>query len=503
MSYLGIDIGQSGCKGQVYNAESKLVASSYKSYSYELVSGSVELNLQKIWNNLKDLIKDIASQTKKDPVKVICFSFFGSAIMALDKSNRPLTNLIVIGNIDICNYFNSKIKRLKSIENLYSINGVPLKAGYPLSKVMWLLSRSTFNDKISRFMMVEDFILLKLGIEPALNYSLASLTGLFDINTKEWSEKAAEIFGIDLSFFSKTGKTGSLAGILPDRTCYLLGLKKGVKILLGGFDQYMSALGSGTVMSNICSNSLGSVDCITNVFNKTKDIYDFKKSNFQIGTYLVDGLFATLSYVNSGGSLLEFYKNNFYSKEIEFEKDFYFKVESGIKRMRNKIFVLPHFIGSGTPWLDDYSGGLILGLRLENTKEDIFISILEGICFELKMNIDIVEKKLGNINDIRVLGGGAKSDLWLQIRSNIFQKTLKRVNNHEGGCLAAALFSMVEDKKYKNIHEAIENSVKIDRIFYPDKGSEDYYMDKYGIYKKIYKKNKQILNEISNIDIFK
>jgi xylulokinase len=497
MSYLGIDIGQSGCKGQVYNNEGKLIAGSQKSYCYELFSGSIELSPQKIWKNLQSLILDIASQTKKDPVKIICFSFLGSAIMALDEKNEPLTNFIIIGNQDISNYFNSKVKSFKLYKNLYLIDGIPLKADYPLSKAVWLVSKSPFKSKIRRFMMVEDFILLKLGITPAINYSLASLTGLFDINKKKWSEKAAAIFNMDLSYFSKPGSTGSLAGILPDSICNELKLKKGVKILLGGFDQYMSALGSGAITNNTSSNSIGSADCITNIFNGQVKFDYFEKFNYQVGPYLIDDLYATLCYVNSGGSLLEYYKNNFHTKEVGLEKDFYFKLESGIKNIKNKIFVLPHFIGSGTPWLDDYSRGMILGLRLDDTKEDIFISILESICFELKMNSEIVEKNLGNINELRVLGGGAKSDLWLKIRSNIFRIPIKRVKNHEGGCLAGVLFSMVEDKKYKNINDAVNDSVEIEKIFYPEKESEDYYKEKYSIYKKIYKKNKRILNEIS------
>lgn len=497
MSYLGIDIGQSCCKGQSYNNEGKLIASSQKSYSYELVSGSIELSPQKIWKNLQSLILDIAAQTKNDPVEIICFSFLGSAIMALDKKNEPLTNFLVIGSNDICDYFNSQINYFKSFKDLYLINGIPLKAGYPLSKIIWLYSKSPFKSKIKRFMMVEDFILLKLGITPELNYSLASLTGLFDINKKKWSEKAAEIFNLDLSYFSKPGSTGSLAGILPDSICSELGLKKAVKILLGGFDQYMSALGSGTVISNTSSNSMGSADCITNIFKKVSKFDYLEKFNYQIGTFLKDDLYATLCYINSGGSLLEYYKNNFYTKEAGLEKDFYLNLESGIKNIRNKIFVLPHFIGSGTPWLDDYSRGMITGLRINDTKEDIFISILESICFELKMNLEIIEKNLGNINELRVLGGGSKSDLWLKIRSNIFQIPIKRVKNQEGGCLAGALFSMVENKEYKNINEAVNDSVGIEKIFYPEKESEDYYKEKYSIYKKIYVKNKGILNEIS------
>jgi len=502
MSYLGIDIGQSGCKGQAYNEQGNVIASSYKSYGYKIISGSVELNPATIWHNLQTLISDISSQTKNDPVRTICFSFLGAALMAIDKEDMPLTNLIIAGNNDICDFFNSRIKRIKNRQGLYSINGLPLKAGYPLSKILWLLFKSPIKKEIKKFMLVEDFIFLKLGIEPSLDYTLAPLTGLFDINKKEWSIQALKIFNLDFSFFSKPGLTGSLAGILPESTCNLLGLRKNVKVLMGGFDQYMSALGSGAVKSNMSSNSMGSADCITNVFSKVANIDDLGKSNSQVGPYPAGDLYATLCYVNSGGSLLEFFRNNFYSKEEANKKDFYIKLESGIKTIKNKILVLPHFIGSGTPWLDDYSGGIIAGLKLESTREDIFISILESICFELKMSIEIIEKTLGNITELRALSGGAKSDLWLKIRSNILGIPVKRVKNQEGGCLAGALFAMVEDKKYGNITEAVNDLIKIDKVFYPDnKEAEDYYPEKYEIYKKLYKQNKQILNEIARKDV--
>ena len=192
MSFLGVDIGQSRIKAQAFNEDANLIAKSYSGYKFILRDGNVELSPKKMWLCFKNVIQDISIKTKKDPIKSICFSFLGSAVLGLSKEGKPLTNFIIVGNRKIINHFKISIDKNLDKFKIYKINGLPLNPIYPLSKILWFLSENQFIGKIKRFLLMEDYFFYKLGCTPTLDFSIASITGLLDINKKDWSLKASK-----------------------------------------------------------------------------------------------------------------------------------------------------------------------------------------------------------------------------------------------------------------------------------------------------------------------
>ena len=88
-------------------------------------------------------------------------------------------------------------------------------------------------------------------------------------------------------------------------------------------------------------------------------------------------------------------------------------------RQPTNLFVLPHFSGSGTPWFDTRSRGAILGLNLTTRKADVAKALLEGLTFDLRVNLDLLRDAGIHLSEIHAVGGGAKSRLWLQLKADI------------------------------------------------------------------------------------
>jgi len=161
--------------------------------------------------------------------------------------------------------------------------------------------------------------------------------------------------------------------------------------------------------------------------------------------------------------------------------------------------ILPHFVGSGTPWIDPLSKGAILGLTLHTDKSDIIRATLESVCFEQRISLDIFEEYGFKIREIRAVGGEAKSDRWLKIRADILGKSIKTLKISEASCLGAAILSGCALGYYSSIDEAARKMVKVKSEIEPDKMFHKRYQKKYQIFKKVYPALKEINYELSEI----
>jgi xylulokinase len=149
------------------------------------------------------------------------------------------------------------------------------------------------------------------------------------------------------------------------------------------------------------------------------------------------------------------------------------------------IYVLPYFSATGTPYHDPVAKGTIIGLNLSTKKKDIFKALVEGLVYEIAFNIELAEKSGIKIKELRSVGGGAKADSWLQLKSSVVNKPIKRMKITEAGCLATMVLAGSGTGKF-NISEAISNFVKVDKQFYPDENIRQKYLEGFNKYKKIY-----------------
>jgi len=173
-------------------------------------------------------------------------------------------------------------------------------------------------------------------------------------------------------------------------------------------------------------------------------------------------------------------------------------VKKAKERPANSV-ILPHFVGSGTPWIDPLSKGAILGLTLHTDKSDLIRAVLESVCFEQKISLDIFEQYGFTIREIRAVGGEAESAKWLKIRADILGKSIKTLKVTEASCLGAAILSGYALGYYPSIDEAAHKMVKVKSEIEPGEEFHKGYLRKYRTFKKIYPALKKINHELSEI----
>ena len=157
------------------------------------------------------------------------------------------------------------------------------------------------------------------------------------------------------------------------------------------------------------------------------------------------------------------------------------------------VYILPHFVGSGTPSLDSKSKGAILGLTIDTTKEDISRAILDSNNYDLRLNMDKLKEAGIPMEEIRTIGGGAKSKKWLQLRANVLGKRVCTLRVSEAASLGAAILAGVSIDTFSSPQEGAQQWVKIDRVFEPDIKRHLQYRERYQNYLKIYPALKELI----------
>ncbi len=491
MSLLGLDIGTTGCKAVVFNVEGRILSTAYREYPLLYPQpGWAELDMRLVLKKTRESIQEVSSQARKDPVKALSISTQGEAFVPIDKKGSLLSNSPVSFDNRGENFVQWWRKSLGA-EKIMKITGQPLHPMFSLIKIMWLKENHPhIYNKTWKFLCCEDLIIHKLGLPPTIDYSLASRTMAFDILEKTWSEEILSQADIERSLFPEVAPSGTVVGEIPKSIANELSLPSKVRVVTGGHDQPCGALGAGVKEEGVAMEAIGTTDCIASIFKEPRLNKKMLENNFACYPHTVPQFFVTLAFNFAGGSILKWFRDTLGEKEKEEAKksgkDVYSILIDEANPEPSSLYLLPHFTTAGTPYMDPNSSGAILGLSLNTDRTDLIKAILEGISFEMKYNLSLLEEMGIFVNELRAIGGGAKSRKWLQLKADIYGKKMVSLEVSEAVSLGAAILAGVATGEYSSIEEAVETTVGIKEVFYPQEEKRRVYEEKFQIYKDIY-----------------
>jgi len=360
-----------------------------------------------------------------------------------------------------------------------------------LAKVLWLKDKKPdIYNKARKLLFIEDLLFHKLGVEnTSISYSLASMTLFFDIKASKWSGKILDELDIDPSKFSTPTPSGKVIGYIDPKVAEELGFEKKVALVTGGNDQPSAALGVGAIKKGISADGMGTFECITTASDDPVINDRMLEFSFSANCHVVDGKFVTLAYNVTSGSILKWFRDNIAiderKKAEKEDSDFYEYIFRDLEMNPSGMLALPYFAPSGTPYYDPEPRGTIIGLSLSTAKKDILKVLIEGLVFEIAFNSELQQDAGVDVNEIRAVGGGSNSDYWLQLKSNIMDKPIKRMENSQAGCLATMMLAGSAIGKF-TLEEAVERFVKVKDVFTPEKEVRGKYLESYNKYKKLY-----------------
>lgn len=502
MHLLGLDVGTTGCKAVVFDLEGNIKG--YGFHEYEVICekpGWAEQDSERVWELVKFVIRQAVRESGVKDIKALSLSVQGDAIIPVDRNIRPLHYTLL--GMDYRSFKEGeKCAELMGDRELFNITGMRPHPMNSLTKILWFKENiPEVYAKTYKFMTYADYILAKLGSdEPVIDHTMASRTMAFELTGKQWSENVLKKVGVGLDLLSKAVPSGEVVGEMGAALAEELGLTKGVLLVSGGHDQTCAALGAGVIEENIAIDSHGTAEVVSTAFNKTM-LNDFMYNSFYpCYCHAKNGMYFTFSLNHIGGILFKWYRDNLGYAEVKEAEELgtgaYRLMETKAPKGPSSVFVLPHFNGSGTPWCDLDSKGAILGLTMATTRHDIVKGILDSLTYELRINIETMKKAGIVIDELRSVGGAAKSPIWLQIKADITGCKVATLKVREAACLGAAILAGAAAGAYSSVDEGVRKTVAVKEIYHPDEKYYRLYDEKYGIYKDIYDTLKNINKRI-------
>ena len=472
MSLLGIDIGSTNCKGVVISNEGNVLAEYNRGYSLSYFpDGKVEIDANVFWNITVEIIRKLSMiVADKDSIEALAISSHGETIIPVDAEGEPVGPAIM--NSDCRAKEEAEWwEKIVGKEKIYAITGSVIHPIFAMPKILWLKHNKPEEfSRVKKYLAVGDFILQKMELPAYIDYSLASRFMVFDVKKKNWSNDILSNLGLDSSYFSTPVCAGHLAGKLNKNIADTLSLKTGTVVAVGGHDQPCGALGTGAITDGDVSDSAGPFECVTVVDNSPCLCKAALKYSLNSYCHVVPEKYVTLAFFPSG-LMLNWFKDNILQDDFigagNNGENIYDYFEKGVPIAPTGICITPHLIGSYNPLWNPNATSTISGLTLNVTKYHIYKAILEGNCCELDLNLQVLEKFTGELNSLRISGGGAKSKLWLEMRADITGKKIITQKISEATCLGAALLAGIAAGIYKDANEAVIKTVKIDQQFNP------------------------------------
>ena len=491
---LGIDVGTTSLKSAVYTYEGKQLASA--TIEYTLLTpkvGYVEtpcnIYLESIKRSLESLKVNKGINTKE--IKVIGFSVQGETLCFLDQSGKPLRNAIVWMDNRAGSQAEAMRKKFGN-ELCYKITGqISFEPCWPAPKILWVKENEPAVFKNTKhILLLEDYVIYQLTGKFIAEGSLLTSTLYWNITTKEYWKEMLDFIGIDQKLLPQIMESGQLVGtIVPDMADYL-DISREAKICTGCLDQAAGAIGVGNIYPGIFSENIGAALAIC---VPTRTLTYDPHRQMPVHYFAIPDTYMMHTFT-TGGMCLRWFRDTFALAEINMEKDTGYDAYHLMDKIAEKVapgsdglITLPHLQGSMAPDINSNAKGVFYGVTLKHTRAHFIRSIMESLGYIICRNIEAIDQMGLKIDQIRSMGGGAKSDTWNQIKADITGKELYLTQSSQDvACLGAAILAGSAVGIFPNIQTAVDSMVQIKKVYKPNMENHKIYQMQFAKYKKLF-----------------
>jgi xylulokinase len=456
MYILAFDIGTSAVKASLVSFTGDLTDSAFYEYGLSSVNESwVEQNPADWWTGACAVSKILFERNPGLQKKIAGIGVCGHMLgcLPVDSQGNALRQAMIHADTR-ANLETEYIAQAVGRDNLYRRTGSILSSQSSLSKVLWLKKNEPeIYSKTVRFLQSKDYLIAKLtGNIDVTDFSDASHAVVMDIHKMAYMDDVFQELSLDAEKFPVLFKGTEVVGKVTEEAARQLNIISGIPVIAGGGDGACANIGAGiTTNGGEVYGNMGTTAWLA--YSSTIPVIDEKTRIFNIVSLDGDsfGIFGT---IQAAGKSVDWAKKLF---KIENSKTFDEKAASAPPGCNGLIF-LPYIDGERSPIFDANARGLFFNINSNHQQIHFLRSVLEGVSFALRSILDVFRE--GNkISDIRMIGGGARSKLWLQILADIFDTNILTARSQANSVtsLGVALAAGVGIGVYKDLDEASAN----------------------------------------------
>lgn len=496
---LGIDISTTGAKAILIDDCGNVLSSS--THTYPLSTPKPlwsEQDPADWWQGAVDSIKAAITEANLSPEDIKGIGLTGQmhGLVLLDEQNKVLRPAILWNDQRTSEQCDEMVAEI-GLERLIQLTGNPALTGFTAPKILWVRENEPdIYSRIAHVLLPKDYIRFKLSGDYAIDCADASGTSLLDISQRDWSDEVLAALDIDRNVLPKVYEGSAVTGQVSAEGAAAAGLKTGTPIVGGGGDQAAQAVGVGAVTEGIVALTLGTSGV---VFAATSEAFIEPQGRLHAMCHSLppkpgQGWHLMGVMLSAGGSL-RWYRDTF---QPGADYDTLLKPAEAIAPGSEGLLFLPYLTGERTPYPDPFARGGFIGLTVRHTFPHLTRSVLEGVSFGLRDSMTLIkEAGVGEIKQVRVSGGGAKSPLWRQILADVMDAELVTVNTTEGACFGAALLAGVGVSIWPDVKSACAATIQTLDATSPNPVNVPVYNDYYQDYRALYPALKSSFKSLS------
>jgi xylulokinase len=473
---LAHDFGTTGDKACLYSSEGELLGATTVEYPTDYGKGGrVEQDPERWWEAVAEATRRLFEETSATASSVDSISFSGQMMGAvfLDGEGRPLRPAIIWADTRSQEQTDRLLGRV-GMERGYEITGHRLNPTYSLEKIMWVRDNEPDAfEKTRKVLLAKDYVAYRLAGRLATDPSDASSTNAYDQRTGEWSGEILEAAEIDAGLLPDVVPSTTVLGGVTKEAAARSGLVEGTPVVMGGGDGPMAALGAGVASPEDGAYAyLGSSSWVS--LSSEKPLLDPSMRTMTFD-HVIPRRFVPTGTMQAGGASMEWIADLLTPGRAEDRYDTLVAAAGKVEAADEGLIFLPYLLGERSPYWNPLARGSFVGLSKHHGPAHVTRAVMEGVAMNLKICLDAFEEQDHDIGEVDAIGGGARSDVWLQIFADVWGKPVNRRSLvDEANALGAAVVAGVGVGLFDDFGVASGLS-HVERTFEPDSGRNERY----------------------------
>ncbi len=481
MYIIGIDIGTGSTKAVALDEHGNTLISAQIPYpTLSPGPGLSEQDPEVIWAAFTKCVARITTSLSIPP-EAIALSSAMHSLICVSETGQPLANMITWADNRSAEVA-GKLKNSPLGKKLYAETGTPVHAMAPLCKLLWMKENDAeLFGKTAKFISIKEYCWFRMFSKFETDYSIASATGLFDINRCKWHADALELVGINDSRLSTPENTSFFRSGIKETVAVEMNLPSSTKVVIGGSDGCLANVGSFATEPGIAALTIGTSGAIRVAGHTAAVDVEFMPFNYRLD----EKTFISGGPINNGGAALKWYAESILQRTLSSEADYeaILKPAESVPPGSDGLVFLPYIQGERAPIWNSDTCGVFFGITSRHKQIHFTRAVLEGITFSLFQIARSLKKSGLDIFEIRVSGGFVKSKFWVQLLADIFGKRVRLASGDDASAIGAAMIAM---KALGMTTPAENGSHSI--VFDPDPEAHEVYMQRtFPMYENLYK----------------
>ena len=474
-AYLGIDLGTTNLKAALYDEDLRPIDSESLPVRYAGADGFVEFDAEAVFDQLIELLSALVHRQDVAEIGALALTGQAETLILLDRDGRPVGNAI--------SWMDERSQaECAALSERFDPPAVEAVTGqlsmlptWPATKLMWLRrNRPEAFAKAAKFVLLKDYIALRLTGRLMADMSIATFSLWFDIYNKRCWPEMLEALGIDEGRLAPLSEPCAVAGeLLPD-LARRVGVKPGTLVNIGTLDHFAGMIGTGATQPGRLTLSTGTVMALAAMSSEPAP----RRSGIAMHYGFRPDTHVMLPVVESGGVSLEWFRRSCLGG-----MDYGALNKALATRPETDVLFLPNIVGVNAPAFDADATGVFWGLRQRHDAVDMARAVMEGVSFVLRENCEALAAAGAPVEEIIATGGGAKSPIWCQLHADSAGVPVSVPAEKDAACLGAAIIAAVCAGRFDSFEAAAAASIRMERTYQPGDRREE----KYRRFRRLYR----------------